>query len=700
MKIVSYLLLFFMTVLVGNAVAQNPTILTGNYITNVFGQSNFIKNPNAQINTLNITVSGGGSPTASVTRSTTTPLVATTEFLVGVSSANGTITWDTRAFDSGMKNQNCEARFSYRGFQSTSKAHIKQGANTVATLNLSATGTDPRIASINFPCGDLSSATTFVITDTSTLGGTNEIGGIYVGLATNQANVAQAELAGATELTACASNFAVSASSFTAYPAVASCVINNFGSATTTTKDLSVTIPNAKPGWYYINANIIPFTNVANSSCFWTIREDTSGYISGTAYANPLSASSLGASQLSAAYNVTTTSTRTWRVVAKSSIGAACQVDPNPINGVPIIQVFRFPTSSELVVTPERQNVFAAARFTNANVSIHNGSAAPTGYGVVSSANFSTFVARLGKAAAPLSSGCFGGVPCSANDLGFSVPNMPVGTYSVRLNGFFNALASASATECSFQILEATTGTSVAKQVHVDNLLTGLNNREFNTSFAGAYSNSSVATRNFIVRAEKAAGGTAASCQIIAGTATDIYLELIPLDQPSNSALYVQGPVKAAGTGNAIPAGYVGESKSANIATTNITGSVYNNLQTLTLTPGVWLCSTQSRIWRNAATLNANFEFLTCLGASGSASCTPSYTQVVSGSSYTALPTTFNYVTLSSVPVVIRYDGTTLYWADGNTSSSTTGEIFQKVYLDTVSGTPQASGRIDCTRLN
>jgi hypothetical protein len=148
----------------------------------------FVLNPNAQTNVANVT-----TVTATVARSTTTPLVATSEFTVAIGTANGTATWATRAFDAGMKGQNCEARFSYRGFAATSIVQIKQSTNVVASLTLTP-ATDPRIASINFPCGDLSAATTFVVTDTAILAGTNEIGGIYVGLATNMANVAQAEL--------------------------------------------------------------------------------------------------------------------------------------------------------------------------------------------------------------------------------------------------------------------------------------------------------------------------------------------------------------------------------------------------------------------------------------------------------------------------------------------------------------------------
>ena len=69
------------------ASAQNPTILQGSYISNVFGNSNFVLNPNAQTNVANVT-----TVTATVARSTTTPLVATSEFTVAIGTANGTAT--------------------------------------------------------------------------------------------------------------------------------------------------------------------------------------------------------------------------------------------------------------------------------------------------------------------------------------------------------------------------------------------------------------------------------------------------------------------------------------------------------------------------------------------------------------------------------------------------------------------------------
>jgi hypothetical protein len=68
-----------------------------------------------------------------------------------------------------------------------------------------------------------------------------------------------------------------------------------------------------------------------------------------------------------------------------------------------------------------------------------------------------------------------------------------------------------------------------------------------------------------------------------------------PLDQPSNSALYVQGPVLGAQTGAAIPAGYQGEIKSGTDTSSRSQSSpvaatwyFWTTNGQLTLEPGVW----------------------------------------------------------------------------------------------------------------
>ena len=174
----------FTTAIAPSATAQNPVILQGNYVSHLFSVSNFIKNPNAQTNIADITTTG----TASVTRSITTPLYATSEFNVSL-NAGATISWATRNLDEGLKNQQCEARFTYRGFTTgTTTAEVVQNGVVVGSTPLTATATNPIIGSILFPCGTLAFATTFRLSQaTANTSGTNEIGAIYIGLATNTA---------------------------------------------------------------------------------------------------------------------------------------------------------------------------------------------------------------------------------------------------------------------------------------------------------------------------------------------------------------------------------------------------------------------------------------------------------------------------------------------------------------------------------
>jgi hypothetical protein len=70
-------------------------------------------------------------------------------------------------------------------------------------------------------------------------------------------------------------------------------------------------------------------------------------------------------------------------------------------------------------------------------------------------------------------------------------------------------------------------------------------------------------------------------------------IHIQPLDQPSNSALYVEGPVKAAATGAAIPSGYQGETFSV-LGTTDATITTTSGIFSTTLAqqsinPGVWM---------------------------------------------------------------------------------------------------------------
>ena len=553
------------------ASAQNPTILQGSYISNVFGNSNFVLNPNAQTNVANVT-----TVTATVARSTTTPLVATSEFTVAIGTANGTATWATRAFDAGMKNQNCEARFTYRGFQATSKVQIKQSTNVVAELVLTPSATDPRIASINFPCGDLSAATTFVVTDTAILAGTNEIGGIYVGLATNMANVAQAEFVGS--LTFGSDCEFPRTSNTYGTPTDASCTTTPTGNVAVVSGVKSgITINDTRPGTYRIVFNTSQWFIGVNDCRIQvtdgtTVKPLTWQYqAGGTSFLTPASHEVF--------YQYTTSGTRTIEYQLRSNNNVdACTFSAGGVMNH-TISVYRFPSASELVVTPERQNTFAGVQYRGlgGGNSVHGGATAPTVYSAFNNAIFNQPTMLKGKASLATS---------SSNDLGFSVANLPVGSYSVQVSGFLQAnigggSPAGSRSRCNFRIRETTTSTIVAQQSHQDNAATAgagiVATRDYTNSLLGVFSNNSVATRNFVLEAQKFSDTTSTNgfCEVWSDNTTnflntDITILLTPLDQPSNSALYVQGPVKAAETGAAIPEGYVNEFATREITDTSL----------------------------------------------------------------------------------------------------------------------------------
>jgi hypothetical protein len=550
--------------IIGAATAQNPTILQGNYITNVFGNSNFVLNPNAQTNTANVAVSN-----ATVTRSTTTPLVATSEFNITTSTATGYADWATRTFDQGMKNQNCEARFTYRGFSvGSTTVQIRQGSNTVAQLTLTAS-TDPRIASINFPCGDLSSATTLRVQQaTASLTGTNEIGGLYLGLATNQANVAQAELVVKARVT---TNQALTST--------ATDVIFNtedldvYGEFNTTTGVFTA----RRAGNYMINAQLGTTYGTWNNSEYFEIQlvKNTTSISSNY---NMVEAA-VGTRQFVSANanSVALAVGDTIRVKALETSGASYLLD----GGVPAnyLEIYRFPTSSELVVTPERQNTFGAASWPVGNTGgIYAFSTTSTTAQTVTASGFASGSATYYGAAS--ASG-------TTNAFGMKVANIPPGVYRVS---------------AQVSVHNQSAGYDCSAELHDDGGRIGaIASSIMNNSWANGQKNivtiyrvtSFQSSREFLIKLRSDNAATTCSVNNGNGGVFNPSIVFEPLDQPSNSALYVQGPVLGAQTGAAIPAGYLGET------VTGSTFSVYNASSTLgtmsditglsiSLSPGVW----------------------------------------------------------------------------------------------------------------
>ena len=654
------------------AVAQNPTILQGSYISNVFGNSNFIKNPNAQTNIADVTVSN-----ATVTRSTTTPLVATTEFNITTSTATGYADWATRTFDAGMKNQNCEARFTYRGFSvGSTTVQIRQGSNTVAQLTLTAS-TDPRIASINFPCGDLSAATTLRVQQaTASLTGTNELSGLYLGLATNQANVAQAEaVVRATRTTA------QSIPNTGAVLVYNTLNFDNLGEYNTTTGRFQA----KRAGRYFITAMVLwdSVSIPTGETRFLSVRKNGSSSGEATGWENQQVTSTR---YVSSAVNT----------IVELAVGEYIEIfayqnssgakntfaDAQYTN----LSISRFPTSSELVVTPERQNTFAGIK-----------GVASGGSNVVTSASWTKLTS-----ASTMTRTVFGKAKVeSNNDYSITIENLPVGSYYITASGLFYAQAAVSGatTECFYGIADTATGGAQIGGLQANSTgdATLTNQTIINSTMGGIYTNTSVASRTFFIQALRA-GGTG-SCNAFNTSDRPLTISVIPLDQPSNSALYVEGPVKASATGAAIPAGYVGQTKVVNtLLNTNWTVSgAYVNVASITLEAGIWSCSAAGTYIRNGANFtildNALFTFSEGTGA-------PAFTfNAQSGNMSNALSTTFSSFGLTIPTMTFRSTGTQLVWPDGVTRG--TNILYVNGYLSSyTSGTPQYVLRVECVRIN
>lgn len=589
-----------------------PTIVQGDYISNVFGNSNFIKNPNAKLNNKDVTVSN-----ATVTRSTTTPLVATSEFLVTTSTATGSATWSTRTFDSGMKGQNCEARFSYRGFSvGSTTAQILQGANVVAQLTLTAS-TDPRIASINFPCGDLSSATTFRLQQaTASLTGTNEIGGIYVGLATNMANVAQAEMVGTVTFSNGSAGKQGITSTWTEFDA-GTWTPTVIGQGTGSNR-LQIAFSYLPAGRYYVNAIINPVVyggTTTNHGCRFGIQETTSGTVVAIKdnAATPANVYKTLFAPINGNFDFTTGAARTFRIVVNGdgyaqSASGNCFSEQTGDNAKVQLAVYRFPSSSELVVKPETQNVWAAIRWSNpaaAYFSVVNNT-----WTSGNSTLFGDSIATTyGKA-----------VLSGANTSQIKIANMPVGYYRIKYNGsnYANSGGSATNVECRSRIIETSTATAVVQNGWFGTPSAAADNA--NSGLEGVFYNQSVGDRTFrfdIAMNYPTAGITSQRCGFFSSTnengatATGAlgtpWMIVQPLDQPSNSALYVEGPVKASATGAAIPSGYQHEGVTAVTSSlTNQSQGVWKTGTGLTLQPGVWLIRSHCTVGGTAP------ELITC----------------------------------------------------------------------------------------
>ncbi len=155
------------------------------------GYRNYVTNPTCKRNVAAITASD-----AVAVKNTTTALDGISDCKWNPTATAQTLTWAVKSFSKGIVGGNCEARINYLGDASLVKSYVKQGSTkvTAADVQLTNSGTNSATASLSYPCGDNSSATTVVLESTGDAA--NNQYAIYAGENTNVGTVAQAIVAG------------------------------------------------------------------------------------------------------------------------------------------------------------------------------------------------------------------------------------------------------------------------------------------------------------------------------------------------------------------------------------------------------------------------------------------------------------------------------------------------------------------------
>lgn len=230
--------------------------LLGQQASTALGR-NYVLNPSAFENTVNVAVSG----TATVSRNTTTPLTAISDFALTLpNNATDGVTWTLNTLDNALNGQNCEMRFDYTASSIGSNvvAQVLQGATIAAQSPVLAAVSTSKTISLNAPCGSLASATTLKITNFTGNSGTSaiNIANIAYGKATNLSSIAQAQFYGSATWASTAScDWATSGTgSWVDFSANASCPTPTLtGNAVApATKIPAITFTNLPPGTYQI----------------------------------------------------------------------------------------------------------------------------------------------------------------------------------------------------------------------------------------------------------------------------------------------------------------------------------------------------------------------------------------------------------------------------------------------------------------
>jgi hypothetical protein len=380
--------------------------------------------------------------------------------------------------------------------------------------------------------------------------------------------------------------------------------------------------------------------------------------------------------------------------------GAATNVLGNPVYSR--LQITRFPSSSELVVTPERQGdwwisgIFigglpqlgtttassgAFNEITNATLSFNPDSGSQPVATVCSSTNAPPALSTTATT-------------CAAGNesvgLTFNVPS--VGAYEV-CSEFTHSygFGANGVVDDSFSLQETATNNNAAlttrSSLNSGSSWTIAGNTFVNTPLKLCETFNFTSVGQKAVRLMQAFNHTApiGQNQIIANDSQgkrNIKFTVQQITGKSNSALYVQGPILGAQTGAAIPAGYVGQKitvAGSNVTPANVTEASFAN--TGVLPAGIWSCSASVQVLPNAGSYSVAYLGI----GTASNDLGPQRQNILP-------PSPGNYVTQAQVS---RFQ----------ISSTGSTTVHAVVFFQTITGSPSpsvvgAGSGLECVRVN
>jgi hypothetical protein len=561
----AFLLLFFF---VQSAIAQ--TVLTGDKVSRVMASRNYVINPNAQTNLAGV-ASGGFT----VTRSLTTPISdLSTEFNIsGTGLTINAALWTVSPLSAGLKGAQCEARFRYRNANSSTVFQVRQGAtgstaNVIALLTATVDANNTTQGSIPFPCGDLSVATWLAVTGTSL--STMELAEVSIGQVQ-----AFGDYTNITSWQSYAPTFTGFGSPITGVGCFYRRVLDTleaqcrYSTAAHTAVEARVSLP--------------PGLTVGSSGIGLASQVGT--YVVNTTADNNVKFGPLVTAS-GVNYFVFGVGEYTETLAPLTGVNATTFPSTNTFSFSARVPIAEWAITNT-AVTPGSQNVFGGTKFTGSGVQSYGA----TSWTTFNSGNYSSQTRTGGALVASSTCGL------ATNDLGACYQNIPAGIYRLTFNGALRTTFLTALTQCNFSILD-TLGNRVSGAIGTAGISGSFDNT---TSLDGLVTITSFQTNyGFAVQAAREAGGGGDCQHIISATANaerQSELKLERVDSQNTQPVFIQSPVRAAGTGVAPIAGEVGERLSqSNTTASNAVNNTPFSTPAVPLTPGCWDFSVTSTL--------------------------------------------------------------------------------------------------------